>query len=392
MSADPAARPAPSAATRIVGIAAAIGAISAVGTSLSLGLPLLAILLENRGVSTSLIGLNTAMAGVASIAVTPFVPGLAHRFGAAPFLAVVLVVATLTFPLFYVFESYAAWFALRLVFHGCINVAFILSEFWINTLAPENRRGLVMGVYATVLSLGFAVGPLVLGLVGSEGFAPFLVGTLVMGLATLPVLFALGANPVMDEKPKGSILRYITLVPLATFAALTMGATESGVLSFVAIYGLRIGFDESAAAMLVSAVAVGNVVSQIPLGLLSDRVDRRRMLFVIAVIGTALAASIPFVAHSKPLLLAALIVWGGVVAGLYTVGLTLLGARLKGSDLASANAAFVLMYALGMMVGPASIGAGMDIWDPHGLAAVAAVFTGAYALLAAWRIRVRPDA
>lgn len=373
--------------SRILGIAAAIGAISAVGTSLSLGLPLLAILLESRGVSSSLIGLNTAMAGVAAIVVTPFVPRLAHRFGAAPFLAVVLVVATLTFPLFYVFDNYLVWFLLRLVFHGSINVAFILSEFWINALAPEHRRGFIMGIYATVLSLGFAVGPVILSLVGSDGFTPFLIGTIALGVAALPVLFALGANPVMDEKPRGSILRFVTLVPLATFAGLAMGSTESGVISFIAIYGLRIGFDEATAAMLVSAVAIGNVVSQIPLGLLADRVDRRRLLFVIAAIGTVMALIIPLVSQSTTLLLATLMIWGGVVAGLYTVGLTHLGARLSGTDLASANAAFILMYALGMLIGPASIGAGMDIWDPHGLAYVAAAFTGAYAVLAAVRIR-----
>jgi MFS family permease len=377
----------PSASTRIIGIAAAIGAISAVGTSLSLGLPLLAVLLESRGVPASMIGLNTAMAGVASIAVTPFAPALAHRFGTAPLLAVVLVLATLTFPLFYVFDSIWVWFLLRLVFHGCINVAFILSEFWINALAPEHRRGLVLGIYATVLSAGFAVGPVILGVVGVDGFTPFLIGALMMGAGALPVLFALGSNPVMDEKPDRSILRFVMLVPLATFAAFTMGAAESGVFSFIAIYGLRIGFDATTAAMLVSAVAIGNVVSQIPLGILSDRVDRRRLLCALAAIGTIVSLTIPFAAGSTVLILTALIVWGAVIAGLYTVGLTHLGARLSGTDLASANAAFILMYSLGMLVGPAAIGAGMDVWNPHGLAIVAAAFTGAYAILAAVRIR-----
>ncbi|HUG62131.1 MAG TPA: MFS transporter [Methylomirabilota bacterium] len=372
--------------TRLLGIAAAIGAITAVGTSMSLGLPLLAIVMETRGASTSLIGINTAMAGVASILVTPFVPLVAHRIGAAPFLAIVLVVATATFPLFYVFDDYTVWFVLRFLFHGSINVAFVLSEFWINALAPPGRRGLVMGIYATVLSLGFAVGPAILGVVGSAGVAPFVVGTAAMALATVPVLLALKANPVMDEKPRGSILRYVVLVPLATFAALTMGATESGMLSFIAIYGLRIGFNEATAVMLVSAVAVGNIVSQIPLGLISDRVDRRKLLLVIAVIATAIAAMIPLVADVTLLLFASLVVWGGVVAGLYTVGLTHLGARLSGSDLASANAAFILMYSFGMLAGPALVGAGMDVWDPHGLMVVAAAFTFGYSGLAAWRI------
>jgi MFS family permease len=385
MSAPPA--DAALARTRLLGIAAAIGAISAVGSSLSLGLPLLALVMEERGVSPALIGINTAMAGVAAILVTPFVPKLAHRFGAARSLAAVLVIATLTFPMFFVFEGYAAWLLLRLLFHGSINVAFVLSEFWINALAPPHRRGLVMGIYATVLSLGFAVGPAILGLVGSQGFAPFLIGTLVLAASALPVLAALRADPPMDHAPRGTILRYLALVPLATFAALAMGSTESGVFSFIAIYGLRIGFDEATAALLVSAMAIGNVVSQIPLGLVSDRMDRRLLLVIIAAIGTGIALLIPVAAVHPVLLFGAIMVWGGVVAGLYTVGLTHLGARLSGSDLASANAAFILMYSVGMLIGPASVGASMQAFGPQGLPLVGALFTGAYLALAIWRIR-----
>lgn len=371
---------------RLLGIIAAIGSISAVGISLSLGLPLLAMVLEDRGYSSSAIGINTAMAGVSAVLFTPFVPRLAARFGAAQLLAASVLIAMATFPLFYVFESFWVWFPLRFVFHGAINSAFVLSEYWINALAPDGRRGLFMGIYATVLSVGFAVGPAILGLVGATGPAPFVVGTLVLGLAAIPVLAAFAANPPMTGGSGHSFMRHLTLVPLATFAALVMGATESGMFSFAAIYGLRIGLPEATAALLVSAVVIGNVVSQIPLGMISDRMDRRLLLLIIAGIGTVLIAIVPLIADRPFVLFTTLAVWGGVVAGLYTVGLTHLGARLSGADLASANAAFVFMYSLGMLFGPATMGAGMDLWNPHGLTTVAALFLGGYAVLAAWRL------
>ena len=330
MSVSAQSNPALSDRTRTIGIAAAIGAISAVGMSLSLGLPLLAIVLEQRGLSTSAIGLNTAMAGLASIIVTPLTPRLVRLFGAAPLLAASLVVATLTFPLFYVFEQFWVWFLLRFVFHGAINVAFIVSEYWINALAPDGRRGLMMGIYATALSLGFAVGPAILAVVGSSGILPFLIGTVVMSLSLVPVLLALTASSPVDHSPnQRPFWRYLILVPLATFAALTMGATELGVMSFIAIYGVKIGFNEANAALLVSAIAIGNVVSQIPLGMISDRMDRRLLLLIIAAIGTVLVAIVPLFAHSLVPLFLILAAWGGVVAGLYTVGLTHLGARLS---------------------------------------------------------------
>ena len=98
---------------RLAGLAAAIGAISAVGTSLSLGMPLLAVIMEQRGHSSSVIGLVTTAAGVAALLSTPFVPMLTRRFGAAWVLLVAVVLGTLTFPLFYVFDSIAVWFVLH---------------------------------------------------------------------------------------------------------------------------------------------------------------------------------------------------------------------------------------------------------------------------------------
>lgn len=376
--------------TRAYAIAAAIGSISAVGMSLSLGLPLLAIVLEQRGISSSAIGLNTAVAGVASLVTTPFVTRLARAVGAARLLLASCLMATVVFPLFYVAEAFWLWFPLRFLFHAAVNTAFILSEFWINAFAPPGRRGLLMGIYATVLSLGLAVGPVILGLAGASGALPFAIGTAMLALSVLPVLAALKAEPAMEDAPRRSFLGYLALVPLATFAALTMGATESGIMSFMAIYGLRLGLPEATAALLVSAFAIGNVVAQIPLGMLSDRVDRRRLLLAIAVVGAVGSLAVPAAGGSLPLLFATLGLCGAAIAGLYTVGLTHLGARLQGTDLAAANAAFIFMYAVGQLVGPAAMGAGMDAIGPSGLPFVSAAFLAAYAVFAVLRIARTP--
>ncbi len=99
--------------------------------------------------------------------------------------------------------------------------------------------------------------------------------------------------------------------------------------------------------------------------MISDRMDRRRLLLIVAVLGAVATVAIPFVAGSFWLLALALAAFGSVAAGLYTVGLAHLGARLTGSDLASANAAFIFMYSVGMLAGPASMGWGMEVWNPH---------------------------
>jgi MFS family permease len=195
----------------------------------------------------------------------------------------------------------------------------------------------------------------------------------------------------MHEGKGGNFLHFLTVVPLATFAAFTVGAVESSVMSFSPVYGLRLGYSEQVAALLVMAVAVGNIVAQLPLGMLSDRMDRRRLLLYIALGGIASGGLVAAVSSHPFFLMATIGLWGGLVTGLYAVGLTHLGARLSGSDLASANAAFIFMYSVGMLVGPAATGAGMDAIGPQGLVVVTALILAGYAGFAFRRIRKVPE-
>lgn len=118
---------------------------------------------------------------------------------------------------------------------------------------------------------------------------------------------------------------------------------------------------------------------QIPLGWLSDRVDRRKLLLVCALAGMLFALALPFVTGSSLALHAVLFMWGGVAGALYTIGLAHLGARFSGADLASANAAFVVLYNVGLIVGPPVVGGGMDLVPPHGFAWSLALFFALYA-------------
>jgi MFS family permease len=373
---------------RWLSIGAAIASISVVGMALGLGMPLLSVVLENRGHSATMIGLNTAFAGVASIIAAPFAAPLASRFGVAATMLAMSLAAAIAFIGFHMADSFWMWFPLRLVLHFAITVLFVLSEFWITATAPPAKRGLVLGVYATVLSLGFAIGPLVFSQIGSEGFLPFAIAAVMALLAAPPVIAAWRESPdISATRPSARFSSYIFLVPTATGAVLVFGAVETGGFALFPLYGSRLGYTEAEAALLLTAVGLGNVLLQIPLGLLSDRMrDRRHLLVGCALVGLAGILALPFVAESWYASAAVLFVWGGVVAGLYTVGLAHLGSRLTGRDLASANAAFVLCYGVGMLVGPQAIGIGMDAFGTHGFAYVLAAFFAVYAVMAALRL------
>ncbi|SRR6056297_1284458 len=360
---------------RNASIAAAIGCITAVGVGLSLSVPLLSLEMERMGASGTLIGANTAIAGIAAIMTVPFVPRIAARTGVLPLLWGAVILSALSLVAFKLTYDIVIWFPLRFVFSMALGVLFVLSEYWINSAAPPGRRGFVMGIYATVLALGFAAGPAVLALVGTQGWAPYLAGAGLCLVAALPLLLARGISPRIDHGTGRTVLSFLLAAPAATVAALIFGAVESGGFAILPLYGLELGYTAANAAFLASIMALGNVLFQIPIGTLSDHVDRRLVLAVIATIGLFGALAMPLVAHSVIGLGLLLLIWGGVAGALYTVGLAHLGARFSGGDLAAANAAFVILYNAGMVIGPPLAGGGIDLYRPHGFAfAMASLF------------------
>lgn len=370
------------------GIAAAIACITLAGVSLSLSVPLLALALESRGASGALIGANTALAGLAVMIVAPLLPRLAAIIGVTALLFGALALGAVTVIAFYVVEPLWAWFPLRFLFGAAYATLFVVSEFWINAAAPPKSRGLVMGLYGTALSLGFAAGPVILAWTGLTSFTPYAICALLFGLAAVPVFLAGRSAPEIERPELGrGVLFFIKLAPAAVLAGFTFGAIETGGFTFLPIYGVRVGLTPGEATLLGSAVALGNVLWQVPVGLLSDRMNRGKLLILIGIMGFAGALAIPYVSQWPLPFYLMLAMWGGAVSGLYTVGLALIGARFSGVDLATANAAFVVMYSLGMLVGPPFVGLGFDVWNPHGAPlAMAAILLG-YTILIATRRR-----
>ena len=375
--------------TQWLSIAAAVASISVVGIAIGLGMPLLSVVLEGRGHSASMIGLNTAVAGLASIAAAPLATPLAVRAGVVWTMLAMIAAGALALLGFYFATSFWMWFPLRVVLHAALTILFILSEFWISVSAPPQRRGFVLGIYATLLSLGFALGPWLFAQTGSFGFLPFGTAIALVLVAALPVLAAWKESPKLAAAQGrwSGFAQFIWLVPTATAAVVVYGAVETGGFALFPLYAGAIGYTQHDAALLLTMIGLGNVILQIPLGMISDRVhDRRMLLFLCTLVGLAGTLLMPYAAGSWHLMAALLFVWGGVVAGLYTIGLAHLGSRLSGNDLASANAAFVLCYAVGMVLGPQAIGIGMDLFGPSGFGWSLALFFAAYIVLAASRI------
>ena len=288
------------------------------------------------------------------------------------------------------------------VLTGCaVGLAWIASEIWMNRATPDGARGTVMGVYGAVFSLGTAAGPLLLGFTGTVGPWPFVIGALSLGVTLLPLalLRQVAASSTRHAAPHtrrpGDLPRLLALAPAVMAAALIAGLVESADLSLLPLLGLREGLDERTALALLTVFLAGNVVLQLPIGMLADRVGRRFMLGACALASGVGPLLLQGCIHQPALLWPLLFVWGGTLYAFYSQGVALLGEEYPAADVAGANTLFVMIYCCGGVIGPSVGGLAMDLWPRHGLAALLslAAFALLAGLLAGRRLReVRPDA
>lgn len=363
---------------RLLPLIAAIAAISIVGVGLSMTIPLIAVRMEAAGYSASANGWGVAMSGLATILVSPFIPALVRKLGVRGLMISALALALASLSGLAFVDNVIWWFPIRFLLGASLTLFFVVSEYAINALAPEDRRGLWIGIYSTSLYLGFALGPAIIGFVGTEGRIGFFAAMALFVLGGAPIIAAGAQIPTFSERAESPAWKMIGRAPLVMLASLLFGALETGAMGLLPVHALRNGYDAATGALFVSFVAFGNVAFQLPLGLLSDRVDRLKLIVAIAIVGLVGALALALLTSHYAAFVALLFVWGGIVGGLYMVGLAMLGARYTGADLASANSAYVMLYASGMMIGPPILGATLDASPGHGLFSGVALMFAAY--------------
>lgn len=271
---------------------------------------------------------------------------------------------------------------------GCgVCSGYIIYEYWLNSTVDDRHRGKTMAMYGTFVVIGMALGPLLVPLAGLEGFLPFAVGMGLFLLALTPVTFARKAAPkIHDEAPSANIMRIIRLSPTVAVTALMFGIVESSMFGFMPIYGLREGLSQNEAVFLLSCIFWGGLVLQLPVGWLADHVSVRTVLLSATAIGAIGGIILPFLMFEPTYLLwVHILFWGGVITTIYTIATILLGREHRDANLANATLAFVMMYGIGSMAGPALTGEALERIGTHGLPWVMGLACAVTFVFTAWR-------
>ncbi len=370
---------------------------SCLGVGLIFGFqpPLIALSLSRLGYSSFAIGAVTGASLIAVILCGPFYPRVIVRLGLKRSIVAGIFVAAALLLLMPLWPGVQPWLVLRFLAGCALGLVWIASEVWMNSASGSESRGTVMGVYGTVFSMGIVAGPVLLEFTGTQGAVPFAVGAACLILTLLPMMVL---RPVTHTAQIFTPLRGMSgalhTAPVVMLAALVAGLVESADLTLLPLYGLQSGLDERAALLLVAVFMAGNVVLQVPIGLLADRYGRRTLLAVCALTSCIGPLLLQRCLETPLLLWPLLFLWGGTLYAFYSQGVALLGEAFAVEDLPSVNTLFVMVYCLGGVIGPSAGGIVMDRWPMHGLPVLlsAASFLMLGGLLLGAARRLRPPA
>lgn len=295
-------------------------------------------------------------------------------------------IASMTALLHVVFVEPIAWMPLRLITGLAYAGMILATESWLNAHALQSTRGQLLSIFGVVSMGSWAIGQAFLNLAPAADVTLFLVVSMLISAAVVPITL-LPSHPPAEVKQEPVAFRDIVFVsPLAAAGVFLAGLAIGGFWGMGPNFAQRIGLDVGGISAFMAAVVGGTLVLQWPLGWLSDRVPRDRVIAgaalasAVGAIGVASAAEAPL-----PLLLAAGALFGGFGIPIYSLSLAVANDDLPAGRLLGTARGLLLLNGVGTAAGPLVGAAAMNIIGPGGLFLYAAVLLTTLAVLAITR-------
>ena len=225
-------------------VVSAISCLVIFACTISLMLPLLTLTLEERGTSSLIIGILGALTGGGILISAPLAPLITRRFNVPLTMVFLFIIIAVCFVSYKVWEdSIIVWFVLRAITAIAGGLIFVISEAAITAAAPVGKRGVVLGIYATGFSIGFAIGPLIIATVGIHGWMPYLIAA-VLTLSPSILILTVGIGTISEGKrQRPSFLNLFCRSPLPFACAFAVGACETTVYDLLPPYARKLGMD-----------------------------------------------------------------------------------------------------------------------------------------------------
>jgi MFS family permease len=340
--------------------------------------------LENFG--TFAIGLVMACFYVGYMAGSAAAPVLVQRVGHIRVFTALTSVASVTILIQGIFAEPALWAVMRLTSGFCFAGIYVVAESWLNDRATNRSRGTLLALYMLVIYIGLGGGQFLLNVADAREPTLFMIIAVLISLAILPMSLSVQRAPDFDVPHKIAFGDLYRISPLGVVGVMFSGAIASALFSMGPVYAQLLGFESADIATFMGVSILAAVATQVPVGKLSDRVDRRTVLIFVCIVAAVLAACGAVLGEmSKPVLFLVAAGFGGLVLTIYALSLSHINDHLEPKQIVSASATVILLNGIGATAGPLLVALLMDQFGPAAYFGAQSIMLSCLCAYALWR-------
>ncbi|MEP1122933.1 MAG: MFS transporter [Ilumatobacter sp.] len=245
------------------------------------------------------------------------------------------------------------WTLMRFVFGFCMAGLYIVIESWLGEMTDASNRGRTLAIYMIVSMGGLGIGQYLVAIGDPSGFQLFVVSSVLVSMSLVPItLAATTRQPVVTVPEPVSIRELIGVVPTGVVGSFMSGSAAGILLGLGAVYAARIGLTIERTGFFLVAPTIGAIVFQWPIGRLSDKIPRRRVIFAVAVVGSAVAATMAVLPQGGLAVAGLMILLGGMMFPLYSLVVSYALDWTPDGKLVGASGTLIRINGAGALVGP----------------------------------------
>lgn len=345
--------------------------VSISGFSQGMLLPLISVIFEGDGVSSTLNGLNATGLYIGTLLISPFIEQPLRKYGYKPIIVFGGALVFISLFLFPLWKSVMFWFVLRLLIGIGDHALHFATQTWITSTTPSHKLGKSMSIYGISFGVGFAVGPLFVPLIKISESLPFIVSSALCLAAWSLVFFVKNEKPeaLVGDANKTGFMRYKLALKYGWVAFLPpfiYGFLESSLNALFPVYALRKDFDLAFVSVILASFSIGAIIMQFPLGALGDKIGRRKVI-----ISGLLAGSVFFLMgnffEDSELVVATVFLFAGMCVGsMFSLGITYMTDLTPKELLPTGNLLCSIFFSLGSLTGPFLGGVYLELFPNNG--------------------------
>ena len=305
-------------------------------------------------------------------------------------LASTVSTAVLLFPLW---VDPVFWFVLRVIAGLCVSGMFIVCESWLNATSSNANRGKMLSLYMIVTYGALGAGQLLLNVTDASGFVRFIIVSCLLSMALVPLILLPSEAPSVEGARSITVGEIWRASPLAVVGVLACGLGQSAFFALGVVFGLAKGLPLVSVSIMMALPPMGVILSQYPIGWISDRIDRRTIILLLSLLaGIVCAVTLAGGNYISRFLLISLVTAFGVLSlPIYSLVVAHANDHLQKDQVLGASAKLVLMYGVGSIIGPILAGALMRNIGGDGFLIYMIVVHVGLAVFALWRRQRHPE-